>query len=49
MRGKQEAHAEIDSCRFFSFDKLPTHVRDHFIQRVGDFLAGDEGIVFRDQ
>lgn len=47
--GVLEAGDEINECRYFSFSNLPTHVRDHFIQRVDDFLAPDSGIVFREQ
>jgi ADP-ribose pyrophosphatase YjhB (NUDIX family) len=47
--GELEAGAEISECRYFSFDKLPTHARGHFIQRVDDFLLADNGIVYREQ
>ena len=46
---KLEARAEINECKYFSFDDLPTHVRDHFNQRVEDFLDGNDGIVFKEQ
>ncbi len=47
--GNLEERAELGECKYFPMDGLPLHVRDHFSQRVGDFLNSDTGVVFREQ
>jgi len=37
--GHLQADNEILECRFFRYDGLPTHVREHFHQRLADFRA----------
>jgi ADP-ribose pyrophosphatase YjhB (NUDIX family) len=47
--GKLNPDYEILECKYFPFDKLPTHVREHFHQRVEDYFLNAEGAFLRSQ
>lgn len=47
--GMLKADAEIRTCEYFPTDRLPSHIRDHFWQRLEDFTKSAPDIVFRKQ
>jgi len=47
--GILRAEAEIRKCEYFPTDRLPSHIRDHFWQRLEDFAESRSDIVFREQ
>jgi ADP-ribose pyrophosphatase YjhB (NUDIX family) len=40
---------EIQECRFFPLDQLPSQVREHFQQRADDYLHQNQAAVIRTQ
>ncbi len=47
--GILRADAEIRKCEYFPTDRLPSHIRDHFWQRLEDFAESRSDIAFRTQ
>lgn len=47
--GKLNPDNEILECRYFPFNDLPAHVREHFHQRVEDYYQNAEGAFLRSQ
>jgi ADP-ribose pyrophosphatase YjhB (NUDIX family) len=47
--GELNPDKEILECAYFPFNDLPTHVREHFHQRVEDNIQNAEGAFLRSQ
>ena len=49
IAGELKPDNEISECRFYSDDRLPTPIREHFYQRLEDYRKPGESTLLRTQ
>jgi 8-oxo-dGTP diphosphatase len=47
--GTLQPDHEVSECAYFEFDCLPEPVREHFLQRLSDFLSNQPSAYLRKQ